>query len=70
VARFFGAGGESLMPCRFKKSPSFLKQKSKRLLFSRRSHKEGSRDLAACAGIKVFLLLFLQKKKAFLPCAA
>jgi hypothetical protein len=47
--------------------PSFLKKRSKRLLFSRRSHDPGhGPDLSASAEIKVFLLLFLQKKKALL----
>jgi hypothetical protein len=47
-------------------STSFLKKRSKRLLFCRRSHNRGhSLDLSAGARIKVFLLLFLQKKKAF-----
>ncbi len=46
------------------KSTSFLKKRSKRLLFRRRSRDRGTvAHLFACAGIKVFLLLFLQKKK-------
>jgi hypothetical protein len=55
-----------------KKSPSFLKKRSKRLLFPRRPPDRGPNaqgmglDLSAGARIKVFLLLFLQKKKAFL----
>jgi hypothetical protein len=58
---------------KIEESPSFLKKRSKRLLFLRRSHDRGpnaaglGRDRAAGAGIKVFLLLFLQKKKT-LPC--
>jgi hypothetical protein len=45
-------------------STSFLKKRSKRLLFLRRSHHRGhGLDLSASARIKVFLLLFLQKKK-------
>jgi hypothetical protein len=50
-----------------KKSPSFLKKRSKRLLFFRSSHdRVHERDLSAGAEMKVFLLLFLQKKKALL----
>jgi phospholipid transport system substrate-binding protein len=51
-----------------KGSSSFLKKRTKRLLISiRQSQDRGySRDLAAGAGIKVFLLLFLQKKKTLL----
>jgi hypothetical protein len=47
-----------------KESPSFLKKRSKRLLFLVVSHLCGQGpDLVGCAEIKVFLLLFLQKKK-------
>jgi hypothetical protein len=52
---------------RVKGRPSFLKKRSKRLLFLRSAHDRGQDAyLAAGAGIKVFLLLFLQKKKALL----
>jgi outer membrane lipoprotein-sorting protein len=61
-------GGRPSPQCeRKKESSSFLKKRSKRLLFFRRSHDwRHGRDLSAGARIKVFLLLFLQKKKAFL----
>jgi hypothetical protein len=55
-------------------STSFLKKRSKRLLSLRNSQDRGPNaeglgaDLAAGAEIKVFLLLFLQKKKT-LPSA-
>jgi hypothetical protein len=51
-------------------SPSFLKKRSKRLLFLRRSQdRSNGRDLAARAEVKVFLLLFRQKKKILASCS-
>jgi len=60
-------GGSHSGQSRIEKSPSFLKKRSKRLLYPRRFHNPGhGLDLSANAGIKVFLLLFLQKKKDLL----
>jgi len=57
-------GASSDAQRQIEESPSFLKKRSKRLLFFRRSYDRGhGRDLSARAGTKVFLLLFLQKKK-------
>jgi hypothetical protein len=48
-----------------KKSPFFLKKRSKRLLFRRPRQDPGhGRDLGSGGETKVFLLLFLQKKKS------
>jgi phospholipid transport system substrate-binding protein len=54
-----------------KESSSFLKKRTKRLLSLRMSQDRGhGRDRAASAGIKVFLLLFLQKKTTLLALSA
>jgi glycosyltransferase involved in cell wall biosynthesis len=67
-----GGGSDADAERHNQESPSVLKKRNKRLLCLRRSHDRGpnsegmGRDLSAGAGIKVFLLLFLQKKKALL----
>jgi hypothetical protein len=67
AAKQRGGGAHVATQRQKKESPSFLKKRSKRLLFPRNSLLGGrGRYLAAGAGIKVFLLLFLQKKKALL----
>jgi hypothetical protein len=61
--------GVSAAKGQIEKRSSFLTKRSKRLLFLRLREDRGHDfDLGNSVEIKVFLLLFLQKKKAFTWC--